>query len=105
MAMESDRNAGWTAEQAWDALGRIRVVVEASIPSRLIGCGDGPEPTLDRELLALVQAIRLMGAHMPDQLDDAVLAEARAWGADANEAGTAAVEGDADPSPETRGLP
>lgn len=105
MAKELDKSIGWSAEQAWDALGRIRVVVEASIPPRLIGGGDGPEPTLDREVLALVQAIRLMGAHMPDQLDEAVLAEARAWGADSNESGTAVVDEGADPSPGTRGLP
>jgi hypothetical protein len=105
MAKKPDNSAGWTAEQAWDALGRIRVVIEASVPPRLIGGGDGPEPTLDRELLALIQAIRLMGAHMPDQLDEAVLAEARAWGADSNESGTAVVDDSGDPSPETRGLP
>jgi hypothetical protein len=72
----------WSAEEICDALGRIREAIEESIPARLIGRGEGMEPTFHREVSALVQAIRLMGAHMPDRLDDAIVAEMRAWSAD-----------------------
>ena len=72
----------WSAEEICDALGRIREAIEESIPARLIGRGEGMEPTYHREVLALAQAIRLMGAHMPDRLDDAIVAETRAWSAD-----------------------
>lgn len=94
----------WTDEQAWDALGRIREAIELTIPTRLVGNGEGAEPTLDREVLALVRAIHLMNAHMPAQLDEAVLSEARAWSGDTTGIGSAAVEG-ADPSPGTGGIP
>jgi hypothetical protein len=96
--------AGWTVEEAWDALGRIRDAIELTVPTRLLGTGEGAEPTLDREVLALVRAIHLMNAHMPEQLDEAVLAEARAWSGDTTGIGSAVVE-DGDPSPGTGGIP
>lgn len=72
----------WSAEEICDAR-RIRKAIEESVPTRLIGRGEGMEPTFHREVSALVQAIRLMGAHVPDRLDNAIVAEVRAWTADA----------------------
>jgi hypothetical protein len=74
-----------------------------TIPTRLVGTGEGVEPTLDREALALVRAIHLMTAHMPAQLDEAVLAEARAWSGDTTGLDSAVVEGD--PSSDTGRIP
>src|ERR1700754_1203706 len=89
---------GWSLERAWDELGRIRQAIEESIPRRLIGTGHGAEATLEDEVLALAEAVRLMGAHVPDQLEEATLIGLGAWAADASDAISAPI-GPAEPSP------
>ncbi|MGL4962832.1 MAG: hypothetical protein ACRC67_16490 [Inquilinus sp.] len=104
MAQRHHDSAGWSADETWNELGRIREAIEECIPNRLIGAGKEAKPTLERENLALAESVRLMGAHMPEQRDVAVPAEFRAWTADASDAGSADFD-DADRSPSTRGLP